>query len=93
MSIPLTRLTRANLDPETLEALFCDLAALVEIDEVLIKGDAMAYAGTTGLAEAQRSLAGGARGIQIRYRWGGEGWLDTLLRGPDGVRLVRSTLP
>ena len=90
MSIPLASLTTADLDPEVLSALFSDLATLVEIDEVLIKGDATAYAGVTGLAEAQRALAAGARGIQIRYRWAGNGWLDTLMRNPSGVRLVRS---
>lgn len=93
MSIPLARLTTADLDPEVLSALFSDLATLVEIDEVLIKGDATAYAGVTGLAEAQRALADGARGIQIRYHWAGKGWLDTLMRNTNGVRLVRSPLP
>lgn len=92
MSIPLACLTTAELDPETLAALFSDLATLVEIDEVLIKGDATAYAGATGLVEAQRALAAGARGIQIRYRWAGEAWLDTLMSGPAGIRLVRSPL-
>ena len=92
MSIPLARLTMADLDPETLAALFSDLATLVEIDEVLIKGDATAYAGATGLVEAQRALVAGARGIQIRYRWAGEGWLDTLMSSPAGIRLVRSPL-
>lgn len=92
MSIPLARLTTADLDPETLAALFSDLGTLVEIDEVLIKGDATAYAGAIGLAEAQRALAAGARGIQIRYRWAGECWLDTLMSGPAGIRLIRSPL-
>jgi hypothetical protein len=92
VSIPLARLTTADLDSEVLSALFSDLATLVEIDEVLIKGDATAYAGVAGLAEAQRALAAGARGIQIRYRWAGADWLDTLMRGPSGVRLVRYPL-
>jgi hypothetical protein len=90
VNTPLARLTTADLDPETLAALFSDLATMVEIDEVLIKGDATAYAGATGLVEAQRALVAGARGIQIRYRWAGEGWLDTLMSGPGGIRLVRS---
>lgn len=97
MSIPLARLTTADLDAATLAALFSDLSTLVEIDEVLIKGDALGYAGAdagaTGLAEAQRALADGARGVQIRYRWAGAGWLDTLLRSPGGVRLVRAPWP
>lgn len=87
------RLTTADLDPATLDALFSDLTGLTEIDEVLVKGAATAYAGRSGLAEARRALAGGARGIQIRYRWEGEAWLDTLLRTPLGIRLVRTPLP
>ena len=90
MSIPLARLSIADLDAESLAALFSDLSTLVEIDEVLIKGEAAAYAGAAGLVEAQRALAGGARGVQIRYRWAGDGWLDTLLNVPGRVRLVRS---
>lgn len=93
MSLDLPRLTTADLDPATLDALFADLTGLTEIDEVLVKGDATSYAGQSGLAEARRALAAGARGIQIRYRWDGESWLDTLLRIPTGIRLVRTPLP
>ena len=86
----MNQLTSADLDPATIEALFADLTALAEIDEVLIKGTATTYAGQAGLAEARRALANGARGIQISYRWEGTAWLDTLMRTPDGVRLVRT---
>lgn len=92
MSIPLTRLTRADLDPETLEALFNDLSTQVEIDTVLIKGDTTTRAAVGGLAEARKALADGARAIQIRYRWQGEGWFDTLMRTAGGIRLVRAPL-
>ena len=91
MSIPLARLTTAVLDAETVEALFLDLATQVEVDSVLIKGQAGTYAGLAGLDAARQALAAGARGIQIRYRWAGAGWLDTLLSTPAGVRLVRSS--
>ena len=90
--IPLAQLIAADLDAATLAALFADLA-LTEIDEVLVKGAAEAHAGGAGLAEAQRRLAEGARGIQIRYRWQGEAWWDTLVRTPTGIRLVRSRAP
>lgn len=84
-------LTTADLDPATLAALFADLADLTEIDEVLIKGATSSHAGTAGLAEARLALdSGAARAIQIRYRWAGQAWLDTLMRTPGGVRLVRS---
>lgn len=83
-------LTTADLDPSTLAALFADLEALTEIDEVLIKGATTSHAGVAGLAQARLALEHGARAIQIRYRWAGQAWLDTLMRTPDGVRLVRS---
>ena len=84
-------LTTADLDPATLAALFADLEALTEIDEVLIKGAASSHAGVAGLAQARLALDnGGARAIQIRYRWAGKAWLDTLMRTPNCVRLVRS---
>lgn len=83
-------LTTADLDPATLAALFADLEELTEIDEVLIKGAASSHAGVAGLAQARLALDNGARAIQIRYRWAGKAWLDTLIRTPNGVRLVRS---
>ena len=83
-------LTAADLDPATLAALFRDLEELTEIDEVLIKGAANGHAGSAGLQQARQALEEGARAIQIRYRWAGKAWLDTLLRTPGGVRLVRS---
>lgn len=93
MDAPLAQLTSADLDPAALEALFADLAALTEIEAVQVKGTATAYAGAAGLDEARRQLAAGARGIQIRYRWRGEAWWDTLIRTPAGVRLVRTRAP
>lgn len=92
-AIPLARLTTADLDPATLDALFADIAALTTVDEVLVKGAATAYAGSAGLAEGRRLLEAGARGLQIRYRWQGEAWWDTLVRTPNGIRLVRSPAP
>lgn len=83
-------LSAADLDPSTLAALFRDLEELTEIDEVLIKGAANSHAGSAGLLQARQALEDGARAIQIRYRWAGKAWLDTLLRTPNGVRLVRS---
>jgi len=83
-------LTTADLDPATLAALFADLEELTEIDEVLIKGTASSHAGVAGLAQARLALDSGARAIQIRYRWAGKAWLDTLMQTPNGIRLVRS---
>jgi hypothetical protein len=91
--IPLATLTTAVLDDTTLAVLFDDIATLTTVDEVQIKGAAQAYAGAAGLDEGRRLLAAGARGLQIRYRWNGEAWWDTLIRTPAGIRLVRCPAP
>jgi hypothetical protein len=94
MSIPLAALTTAELDAATLATLFDDIAILTRIDEVLVKDAATAYSGAAGLEEARRLFAAGALGLQIRYRWQGEAWWDTLVRLGDGrTRLVRTRAP
>lgn len=94
--VELADLYQAELDASTLDALFADLAAHAEIFEVRSKGGARAMAGAEALSlEQARALlaAGAVRGIQIRYRFEGEVWLDTLLAGPTAVRLVRARAP
>ena len=82
----------AILDADTLDALFGDLAADAEIQEISVKGGRTEHASIAagGLEEARRLLAAGAIvGVQIRYRHSGQDWCDTLLATPAGVRLVR----
>lgn len=94
MSGPMPQLQQADLDPATLDALFADLAQCAQIDEVLVKGAADGRAGRlAGLEQARAALAAGARAVQIRYRWQGATWLDTLMRTPQGVRIVRTAVP
>lgn len=94
MSDARPRLQQGALDPATLDALFADLAQCTQIDEVQIKGAADGRAvRLAGLDAARAALATGARGVQIRYRWDGSAWLDTILRTPAGVRLVRTAIP
>lgn len=81
------------LDEPTVAALFGDLE-LVEMLEVRVKAapGARAVAGT--LEDARRAWEEGAlRGLQVRYRWEGAVWFDTLLRTPGGTRLVRMREP
>lgn len=81
-------LREAVLDRATLERLFADLAGCAQVVAVLARGDD----GTrvVDLDEARgRLLAGTAARVQIRYRFAGEEWWDTLLAARDGVRLVR----
>ena len=92
----LPALQDALLDGDTLDALFRDLAGLVELQEILLKGASRSHAleRPVSLEEARAALAEGAVvGAQIRYRYQGSDWWDTLLRTPQGIRLVRIQPP
>ncbi len=94
--LSLPPLQAALLDASTLQCLFEDLAAETSVDEILMKGAPSAYAsgGPPSLAGALEALEQGeAVGVQIRYRYAGSAWWDTLLRTPGGVRLVRIEHP
>lgn len=95
MSEPLPELHQAVLDGPTLDALFADLAACTEVLDVQAKGSATAYAhDAAGLGAVREALlSGSVHAAQIRYRWRGEIWWDTLLRVPGGVRIVRRCAP
>jgi hypothetical protein len=92
---PLPDLQQSVLDPDTLAQLFSDLGSLTEILEVIPKALAESYvpeSSEIGLDEGRRMLLSGVvRGLQIRYRYQGSQWWDTLL--PDaasgGFRIVR----
>lgn len=91
----LPALQQTVLDAATLEALFRDLAQCTQILAVLPKGAPQAYAGDRAISldAAREGLASGAfRGVQVRYRYDGQEWCDTLLATPGGVRLVRISL-
>ncbi|MGM0577859.1 MAG: hypothetical protein ACQEXJ_19185 [Myxococcota bacterium] len=83
---------RADLDPETLDALFADVAAHADLLGCVLKGGAEEYAdGVCPLGRAHDLLSTRAvRGVQLRYRHDGNEWWDTLISAdPDTVRLVR----
>ena len=44
-------------------------------------------------AARDRLKAGDVRGVQLRYRYAGREWTDTVLRVPGGYRLVRMEVP
>ena len=80
------------LDDETVAQLFFDVAHAAELVEITIKAIGARAAAETqpSLDEAYRALVEGAiAGVQLRYRFAGEEWWDTLIRAPTGVRLVR----
>jgi hypothetical protein len=88
----LPALHQSLLDDATLAALFRDLDACTRIVGVLAKRAARGQSDERPLCfdEARDAfLAGGLRSIQVRYLYNGEEWWDTLLRTPQGVRIVR----
>jgi hypothetical protein len=89
----LAELQDAVVDDDTLRRLFGDLAALAEILDLRIKGGATDHAtGGTSLETARAALASGAA-VQIVYRYQGARWIDTLIPGARGTRIVRSRAP
>jgi hypothetical protein len=87
----LADLHQGVLDLPTLRQLFDDLDLCTEIVEVRTKGGAIDHAdGVIPFPDARRAFEGrSVRGLQVRYLWEGEGWIDTLLWTPEGPRLVR----
>lgn len=89
-----TPVQEALLDEATTSQLFFDVAQAAELVDVVYKGpgarraDPVTAASTPTLADAQRALASG-HAVQLRYRFGGEEWWDTLVRTTAGVRLIR----
>jgi len=83
----------ALLDEQTLAALVRDLNECAEIDDVMLKGDNRFVPGAqqnVSLDEAVLKLhSGEVHGVQVRYRFEGRSWCDTLMSTGDGVRLIR----
>jgi hypothetical protein len=80
------------IDAATLRQLFADLAASATILGVREKNDARAYTTAPALTadEARDRLLGGtARAVQVRYRYDGFEWTDTILAASSGFRVVR----
>ena len=86
----------ADLDDETLEALYRDLSASAEVLDITLRlgpggmlSEADAPARLT-LEEALRLLqTGKVKGVRVRYRAEEAQWEDTLLAQPGSIRLVR----
>ncbi|MBA4191994.1 MAG: hypothetical protein C0467_28780 [Planctomycetaceae bacterium] len=89
---PVPLMVEGLIDATTLRQLFTDLATAASVTEVREKGDPRGYALPTGLTPAQardRLLSGLTRAVQVRYRYDGHEWTDTILRIPPGYRVVR----
>ncbi len=85
----------AILDDTTVGQLVFDIAEAAELIAVLQKGGPTrqahgASSSPADLEAAHRALvAREISGMQLRYRFAGEEWWDTLTRTEHGVRLIR----
>lgn len=89
---PVPPMWQAGLDAAALEQLFADLIASAEVLSVQGKVGAGRYASDEPLTPAsarERLARGEITGVQLRYRYDGQEWVDTLLRVADAFRLVR----
>jgi hypothetical protein len=93
---PLPELQQAELDRQTVEALFADLAAYARVRQVIPKSAAREMVGQSivGLDEGREAfLNGSLRGLQIRYTYANEEWWDVLLQPEPGkYRVTRIRL-
>lgn len=93
---PLPEMREGLLSAGDLTQLFADISACTTVLGVQEKGGAQRYAeaGTLPLDTARERLVdGAARAVQIRYRFDGFEWSDTVMRLPAGFRLVRCQHP
>lgn len=94
--IELPELTEAELDDTALRALFRDLAAATEIDDIRCKQAPESRADPSRISPEEALdwlLEGRVRGVQVRYRYDGDAWCDTILATPSGHRVVRVAAP
>lgn len=82
----------AVLDRDMVDRLFFDVREAAELLGVTVKGalESMASAEGIDLDAARDALHDGrVAGVQLRYRFEGTEWWDTLLWTRGGIRLVR----
>lgn len=81
------------LDATQVEQLLSDIEACTELVEILPKYSAQGCVPNTvgvSLTEARALLATRTvRGLQLRYRYEGADWWDTLMVAGEGYRVVR----
>ncbi|MCH5375578.1 MAG: hypothetical protein JJ992_16530 [Planctomycetes bacterium] len=83
---------QAQWPREQILALFADLAAGADVQHVQLRTESSDR--TVSLQEAEAAFVNGqARAIQVRYRFEGELWSDTLMPGDPLTTIIRNRLP
>lgn len=89
---PVPLMSEGLIDAETLRQLAADLEVAAEVLSVREKGAPGAHSGTDEVSLAlaiDRLLTCASRAAQIRYRYAGQEWTDTIMAMEDGYRVVR----
>jgi hypothetical protein len=89
---PVPMMTEGLINAETLRQLAADLELAAELLGIREKAAAAAYCAPdeASLAACIDHLLNGAiRAAQIRYRYAGNEWTDTITATKDGFRVVR----
>lgn len=90
---PVPLMVEGVIDTVTLRRLFADLVAAATLMGIREKGSPTGYTsvGTvTADVALTRLLSGETRAVQVRYRFGGHEWSDTILALPPAqFRVVR----
>lgn len=91
--VPLPELHGGMMNREELQTMFADYRGCVEITEIIPKFAAQEHVPEVSswtLDHAEEWLLGRkVRAVQVRYRYDGGEWWDTIMILPEGYRLVR----
>jgi hypothetical protein len=96
MTLDVPPLTDVLLDDAQLAQLAFDLEHATELIDIALRPLGTRRAAPSGrpsLSAALHALAARTASVQLRYRYRGEEWWDTLLPAGAGVRLVRIRAP
>ena len=90
----LPTLHEALLDWDALDCVLADLDDFVQVKELqgrLASGEVLACATLVGARD--ELVAGEIQGLQITYDFADQTWIDTIIREPEGARLLRMLAP
>ena len=89
-------LEEGELKGNELEAYFGDLAECADVTSIRVRGGHSRFSdgAAPDLKAAHEAITRGeVRAVQIRYRFEGQEWCDSLMVQEDSTRLVRSKTP
>lgn len=89
---PIPEILQAEWARDQVMQLFVDLATGAEVHHVQLRTAAGDSAASLPAAERAFS-AGEAHAIQVRYRFEGELWCDTIMPGDPTTKIIRNRLP